>query len=96
MTGLSLTFRGIIDATGIEYATKAPQGPRGRKVHAVGFHSLRHSFNSHLADLGVSQEIRQLLIGHASKSVNDRYTHMQLNTLREAIEKLPPLTPKKP
>ena len=95
-TGLSLTFRDIIDAAGVQYATKLAGGPRGRKVHAVGFHALRHSFNTHLAELGVSQEIRMQLIGHASKKVNDRYTHVQLATRKAAIEKLPTLRPKKP
>jgi integrase len=95
-TGLSLTFRDMIDAAGIKYATTAARGPRGRKVHAVGFHSLRHSFNSHLADLGVPQEIRMLIVGHASKKVNDGYTHVQLATLKAAIDKLPILVPKKP
>jgi integrase len=91
-TGLSLTFRAIIDAAGIQYATKASRGGRGRAIHEVGFHALRRTFNTDLANQGVSQEIRQQLIGHASKEVNDRYTTIELRTLRTAIAKLPALS----
>jgi integrase len=90
-TGLSLTFRDLLDKAGITYSTKAAKGKRGRRVYAVGYHSLRHSFNSDLANLGVSQELRQKLIGHASQAVNDGYTHVELDTLRDAIYRLPRL-----
>jgi hypothetical protein len=33
-------------------------GAAGRSVSALSFHSLRHSFNSALANAGVSQELR--------------------------------------
>src|SRR5579871_5341051 len=66
-TGLSLTFRAILDRAGITYKSKQSRGGRGRIVHEVGFHALRRSFNSDLANSGVPQEIRQRLIGHASE-----------------------------
>jgi site-specific recombinase XerD len=91
LTGLSLTFRAIMDKAGIEYAFKAPKGEKGRKVYEIGYHSLRHSFNSELANLGVRQELRQKLIGHASEAVNDGYTKIEIATLREAIDRLPRL-----
>lgn len=39
-----------------------------------------------MADAGVTQEIRQRLTGHASKAINDRYTHAELETLRKAVD----------
>jgi site-specific recombinase XerD len=90
-TGLSLSFRAIIDRAGIPCHTKVPRGKRGRKVYSLGYHSLRHSFNSDMANSNVSVEIRQKLIGHASARVNAGYTHLELETLREAIATLPPL-----
>jgi integrase len=90
-TGLSLTFRALMDKAGVTYGVKEPRGKKGRKVYALGFHSLRHAFNSDLANSGVSQEIRQKLIGHASEAVNDLYTQMDLQTYRDAIHKLPNL-----
>ncbi len=91
-TGLSLTFRKIIDAAGVKYATKPSHGTHGRVVHEVGFHALRRTFNSNLANAGVSQEIRQKLIGQLSEEVNDRYTIFDQEALRAAVAKLPTLT----
>ena len=44
-----------------------------------------------MANAGVSQEIRQRLTGHASKAINDRYTHAELATLRKAVDSVPGL-----
>lgn len=90
MTGLSLTFRALMDKAGIECSVKDAVG-KGRKVFSLSFHSLRHTFNSDLANANVSQEIRRKLIGHASDRVNDLYTHVELSTLHTAIVTLPPL-----
>ena len=35
----------------------------------------RHTRNSLMQDAGVDQELRMREVGHAAKSVNDRYTH---------------------
>ncbi len=95
-SGLSLTFRALLDKAGIKYTSKAPRGKKGRTVHSLGFHSLRKAFNSDLANSSVSQEIRQRLIGHLSKDVNDEYTEFVQKTLRDAIDTLPPFSVKQP
>jgi integrase len=95
-SGLSLTFRALMDKAGIKYTSKAPSGEKGRNVHSLSFHSLRKSFNTDLANSSVSQEIRQKLIGHASKDVNDGYTELDLNTFRNAINCLAPLSVQSP
>jgi len=41
------------------------------KLHEGG----RHTGNSLMRDAGVDQELRMREVGHADKSVNDRYTH---------------------
>jgi integrase len=61
----------------------------GRATSNLSFHSLRHSFNSAMANAGVSQEIRQKLTGHASADMNARYTHHELEPLRVAIAAIP-------
>jgi integrase len=53
------------------------------------FHSLRHSFNSALANAGVDRELRQVLTGHASERMNELYTHREVEPLRAAIAALP-------
>ena len=65
------------------------EGSKGRTTSSLSFHSLRHSFNSALANAGVSQETRQKLTGHASAAMNDRYTHHEVETLRAAVAKMP-------
>ena len=89
--GLSARFVGIMEAAGIvPKVTRAKvAGGKGRSQNDLSFHSLRHSFNSALANAGVSQEMRQKLTGHASASMNDRYTHHEIQNLREAMGKLP-------
>jgi len=89
--GLSLLFRKIMDAAGIKCEAQKPAGPRGRTVYSLSFHALRRTFNSDLANSNVSQELRMKLIGQASCDVNDMYTSIEEETLREAINKLPHL-----
>jgi integrase len=61
----------------------------GRSVSALSFHSLRHSFSSILANAGVSEERRMALVGHASRDMHQKYTHHELERLRDAIALLP-------
>jgi len=91
--GLSMTFSRIMVRANItgELLHIAKKGGQGRTVRALTFHSLRHSFNSALANAGVSQEIRQKLTGHTSAEMNTLYTHHELAALRAAVEKLPSL-----
>jgi integrase len=59
---------------------------KGRANTTKSFHSLRHSFNSALANAGVARELRQVQTGHASERMNEIYTHRELEPMREAIE----------
>ncbi len=85
--GLSEGFNRIVLKAGLDPMTA--QGKGIRKFSARTFHSLRHSFNSVMANAGVSDEIRMKLTGHASKKMNERYTHMQLATLKNAVTAMP-------
>lgn len=51
-------------------------------------HSCRHTFASRLLEVGESIRTVQELLGHASITTTERYTHMSTNTLRAAIDKL--------
>jgi integrase len=86
--GLSGRFAAIMEKAGIEgKIIRHAEG--GRATSNLSFHSLRHSFNSAMANAGVSQEIRQKLTGHASADMNARYTHHELEPLRVAIAAIP-------
>lgn len=86
--GLSGRFAAIMEKGGIEGKTTRPAAG-GRALSSLSFHSLRHSFNSAMANAGVSQEIRQKLTGHVSAEVNTHYTHHELEPLRAAIARIP-------
>jgi integrase len=92
-SGLSMTFSRIMTRAHIapEIVHARKEGGKGRTVRTLSFHSLRHSFNSALANAGISQEIRQKLSGHASPEMNKRYTHHELTPLRAAIVAIPSL-----
>ncbi len=86
--GLSGLFSAIMEKAGIE-AVITRQTSEGRATSSLSFHSLRHSFNSAMANAGISQEIRQKLTGHASAEMNRVYTHHELEPLRAAIASIP-------
>jgi integrase len=91
-SGLSMAFKRIMARAGIDGGIiRERRGPAGRSVSGLSFHSLRHSFNSALANAGVSQELRQKLTGHASEAMNALYTHHELETIRKAVASLPRL-----
>ena len=92
VSGLSMRFKALMEKAGIVVAVTRKSGTKGRNRSSLSFHSLRHSFNSAMANAGVSQELRQRLTGHASKAINDRYTHTELETLRKAVELVPTIT----
>jgi integrase len=95
-SGLSMTFSRIMARGRVagEVLHKAKKGGKGRTVRALTFHSLRHSFNSAMANAGVSQEIRMKLTGHSSAEMNKGYTHHELEPLRAAIAAIPGLSAK--
>jgi integrase len=91
--GLSLTFAGIMETSGISRgASKETADGAGRVQYTRSFHALRHTFNSLLAGADVAQETRMKLTGHSSREMNDIYTHSDVQSLRNAMEKMPHLS----
>lgn len=70
---LRSVFYEVLDAIGID--------EQKRRERNLSFHSLRHSFSTIGRDKNISQEDRMVVLGHKSKEVNDRYTHISEEVL---------------
>jgi integrase/recombinase XerC len=70
----------------------AQQSGLGKNIHP---HSLRHSFATHLVNSGCDVRIVQEMLGHSSISTTQRYTHVNMETLKKAYKKAHPHGSKK-
>jgi integrase len=87
--GLSEEFKRIARRAGVDLMEV--KRANGHKFCKRTFHSLRHGFVSGLANEGVAPEQRRAITGHKTESVHARYTHLETEVLRDAINKLPAL-----
>jgi integrase len=87
--GLSRQFKAIAKKANVDLHEITR--PNGHKFCLRSFHSLRRGFVSGLANKGVTPERRRAITGHKTEREHGRYTHHEIQVLREEINKLPPI-----
>ncbi|HMW38476.1 MAG: site-specific tyrosine recombinase XerD [Saprospiraceae bacterium] len=71
-----------------EYAAKAG-------IHkSISPHTFRHSFATHLVEGGASLRMVQEMLGHESITTTEIYTHLDLQYIRESLNRYHPLSRK--
>jgi integrase len=88
--GLSGQFARVMARAGIE-GKITRHTAQGRANSSLSFHSLRHSFNSAMANAGVAEEVRMKLTGHSTREIHTKYTHHEIEALRAAVSVIPPI-----
>lgn len=61
---------------------------RRASIRPVGWHTLRHSFASHLVMKGTPLKVVQELLGHATIEMTMRYSHLSPEISENAVKVL--------
>lgn len=90
--GLSSMFQRVMAKAGVYGDRGVKKSGKGRQFKTLGFHSLRHTFVSELANAVVPADVRRQISGHNDEKIHERYTHLDMDSKRRALTNLRPLS----
>ena len=79
---LSVAFAQMMERAGIDTGKTEVNG---RVKRSKGFHSLRHSFCSSLAKMGVPEDLRALMAGHSNVKTHRGYVHATAENMAQRL-----------
>lgn len=86
--GLSNQFAAIMKAAGVVVTLGKAKEGKGRQTRSKGFHALRHTMISRMADAEISSDVRRAMAGHSSDAMHAKYTHLGLDAQKVAVKKM--------
>jgi integrase len=92
--GLSKQFDALMSRAGVISQVLRERNGKGRTVRSKVFHSFRHTAASSIFNSEAIKEVQRRVTNHARGGVIDRYTHADLELIKEAVALIPRL-PKK-
>ncbi|HBJ83174.1 MAG TPA: hypothetical protein DDZ88_04735 [Verrucomicrobiales bacterium] len=82
----------LMDAGLRKPSSKAGKGQKARReAQALSFHCLRHTAISLMKEAGIPESVVMAMVGHSSKEVSAKYTHVGRDALDKAAASLPNL-----
>ena len=89
--GLSKQFDAIMTRAGVTGRVLREKKGKGRTVRSLTFHSFRHTAASSVFNSEAIKDIQRRVTNHARGGVIDRYTHADLDLIKEAVTLIPRL-----
>ncbi len=89
--GLSNAFSALMEKANVSVPLGEQRTGKGRTFRAKGFHGLRHTMVSRMANADVSGDVRKAIAGHSTDEQHERYVHLNVETQRRAVARMPKL-----
>jgi len=86
--GLSNQFSTAMKNAGVLVTLGEKKSGKGRQTRNKGFHALRHTMISRMADAEISSDVRRAIAGHSSDAMHSKYTHLSLDAQKVAVKKM--------
>ena len=84
-SNISRSIKRLFERSGVKTEFEV-KGKRARSD--AGCHSLRHTFATRCIAAGIPPHIVQMIVGHSTATMTERYTHLESKDVLKAFEKV--------